>query len=596
MAARGETMLVFQNYGWKQSVQDEPKKKGPSPIPYKTGGEEILGYNPVAMADWKVAWWMGPNYGLLGIGTKSDAAVYCNTRFYYNPDANGISASVKDPEWAVNATQNKQLSDLKVEDVLTLGLNAAAVTAKQFTIPVSGAYLDLAHTWKEKTTLNADDAQGGIIDGGDFIVRLRAGDPNSPPVVLVMDKNSGQETYNSSNDKKFTNNYVSGEIGFYDKGGLPLKLWITNLTPGANGADQKADIAIVNHTWHLTHNAAVEHNGSTEKGTIVKFNESGDTYSRASKKFRVIQGGEFDLAENGSFAAPSLFLGQIYNDGALQRVGEPINITSSGQKIRFQSDAGDISVVNNGNSSGQYEYIDYDTKTNMYVYPNGTSVKLDALGTLKLQVKNNMVSGNGALLSVDASANAVVITENTRTNAVQSDYVSTYLPYTLSGARPNFGDVEYKGRGQTDPVTYNGQGISENTTQVKVGGPYSVSVDLSTDPDKSKITLEYKGTKMGEYEKPTGVREYARAPQKRTENPSFSHYQEVRIPVSIQDPDAASVRLYTVPDMKEVHGVYVSKEEEGLRIGGGALMPGNYSYVVSGRGQQPSRGIFNVQP
>jgi len=79
-------MLVFQGYGWKQPVQEEAKKRAPSPRPYKTEQKEILGYNPVAIGEWKVAYWMGPDYNLVGITTKSNLSGYFNAQFYYRPD------------------------------------------------------------------------------------------------------------------------------------------------------------------------------------------------------------------------------------------------------------------------------------------------------------------------------------------------------------------------------------------------------------------------------------------------------------------------------------------------------------------------------
>lgn len=513
-------MFVFQNVGYKKTYEppQEAQKKTPSPTPYKTENKLL------ATGEYKVADWMGPSHNPVTITTNSAAEFHSETRFYYNPNApESISASVKIQEWHINVPN--KLSDLKLGENLKLGLNTVAVVAKELG-KVANPYLDLAHVWKEKTELNAGD--NGVIDAGEFIVRLKANDANKPPIVIVADKKSGDVVYNSADDKKFTTNYLTGEIGFADKNGVPFRLWITNLTPGANGADQKANIAIVNDTWHLTHNGTVKHNGKDEQveydGTYVpvvsKFCVSGESYSNASNKFRIGFGSEIELPENGSFPSPSLVPGTISNDGPLQREGEDVKITSNGTRIKFYSDAGDLCPISNGTSSTQkYKSIEYDTSDNLYYLPNGTATQLDAIGTLKLQVKKDdkgaaLVTGNGALFNVGMDDNMtpmIAITENTRNNTPPStaqpgDYVTSYTPYSLIGGRANFGDVEYKGRGTSRTAIPGGQNISENTTKVKVA-QYGIDVSLSTDPDKSKITLSFNGDKIDVYETPTIVRE-----------------------------------------------------------------------------------------
>ena len=256
-----------------------------------------------------------------------------------------------------------------------------------------------------------------------------------------------------------------------------------------------------------------------------------------------------------------------------------------------------FSFIIDGNRTGQYSDIRYNLARRAYSGLGGLGwmEQPDAQAVCyKLQVKNNMVSGEGALISIGADENgkpALIITQSPRKDPKRAqDYANAYLTY--SGSQSEFDKtILYKGPAKPGereaPISRypNGQFAAEKL-RIGIRDTHTISLELFDGTKK----LEPIPTRT---QAPAKVLEYSANVPIQRQGPRFGRYEEVRIPLRISDPDHATATI-SLANGGEVTGVHIQKDEGGLRIGGGALnTPGEYKYAVNDKGHI-TRGSFDI--
>lgn len=285
-----------------------------------------------------------------------------------------------------------------------------------------------------------------------------------------------------------------------------------------------------------------------------------------------------------------------YRSNRLEEGWARFVITAKEGEIHLHNNKPVFSLIVDGNREGQYTDIKYNLASGTYSSLKGAGWAAQPAAQAvcyNLQVKKNMVSGEGALISVGSGENgrpALIVTQSPKKDPKSAgDYANTYLTYDAGRFDKT---ILYKGPtkpGETEaPINRypNGRFTAEKVS-IEIRDPSAISLELF---GGVRNKLEPIPTRT---EAPAKVPEYAGIGPIQRQGLSFGHYEEVRIPLRIFDPARAAASISFAGT--EVSGVHVQKNADGLLIGGGALnKPGEYKYAVNDKGQI-ARGSFNIR-
>ncbi len=632
---------VRRNYVEREGQPIEtapPEKKNPNlrqPIVrQQKGREEVLAVQKISGVRTASAyvWDMQNAYEATiytDAGRGSAAVAKANVAYDSNSQYREIVARVTELAWTLVPANNKRLDQLdwRNRDIVMADEDRFVVLANQFG-PSNGT-LTLGFEYNYMANLKTNQA----LDGGEFSAVLTKVDANSA-YVQVVDKASGQPR----TDPQIP---LGGLVdsGYTDPAsGNPLYLHVRSVNSGSG--QQTADLGVYTDVYVLAQGKRPNNVSSDAPGPdshyIVGLGSADGTYRRTGTIIGLIaedvtslHGGENRLrgaaeGREGEYVlGPSILRNsRLYNDGLNKRQGEKWSIESASGETLVLADESDPNVANGRTDSGTYLHFAAGGGPLFGLIYNGTSsgritdIKMkvedgrlfykaegsqyfvlkpmpEGITVGGMKVAGSNVSGDGAVIYIDPVNKRVGLTANARPDIATANFVYTYVPYSKGLYDYQFDQVQHKGLGESAFSVYESPLWDQRTDKIAWTSSTKVEIDFSKDITTSTNQLRVQYDKRV---KPTftGVAETRRPLQRAERQLSFGMYDEVRIPVLMQNPERADVRISNVSGAHM--DVYVLKNNNGFTLFPGALVnPGTYTYTVTENGHV-SRGVFSIRP